>query len=184
MMRRLFPLLSFFLLTTTSPAQDLPKEMQEMKKFIKQWKEEFQQRMRETLHGVKSLSIHIAYSGDLYYDHDNDPSMAFYKELDNFVTHKLKNAGIEVKLVDDNTFHINLTTYKKGNGVTFYAIRINFFQPILIKNKPSIEQIAPTWWKYKWDETEQNALYVLKNEIDDITNTFLVDYLLANSSNK
>lgn len=174
----LFLLLSCFMLARVSIAQELPKEVQEFKKSIEKSEEEFRQRMRETLRDVKSLRINISFNGDLLV---GDARFNFHKELESLVTAKLKKVGIDVKF-DENTFNINLETCKRGNGRTFYSILIQFYQPVLVKRKPSIEQNAATWWTYKWDETERNAYVKIKDEVDAITNTFLIDYLLVNPS--
>jgi len=93
-----------------SLAQDFQKEVQESIKTMEQIEEEFQQRMRETLRGVESLRITIAYNGDLLVD---DRDRIISKKLENLVTRKLKKVGIKVKFLDDNIFHINLETCRR-----------------------------------------------------------------------
>jgi hypothetical protein len=137
---------------------------------------------QDTLRGLKGVMVFVE---DIDTDVENHglTKGLLKKEVES----RLRQADIPV-LTRDEAFnmqgkpylYLNLTTHNTGIELYSYAIRIEFNQDVCMIREPSIRASATTWIANVVGIVGARNLPAVTEDVTQLTDTFIHDYLAAN----
>ncbi len=98
---------------------------------------------------------------------------------------KLRQAKIKVAGSSADpfiAFHINLNAIETNDGMIAFHLGISLLQSVVLERDKSISTISPTWEKSVIGVVGSKRVNTIREDIKDITDEFILDYLKANES--
>jgi hypothetical protein len=98
---------------------------------------------------------------------------------------KLRQAKIKIAGSSTNpyiSFYVNLSAIETNDGLIAFHLNISLLQSVVLERDRTISTISPTWTKNIIGVVGRNRVNTIRENIKDITDEFILDYLKANES--